>query len=168
MIRQLKLADFFTIGNFVAGIIAILLAIRGSFCLSALLILVAVVLDFLDGKIARLTKQSTELGKQLDSFADLVSFGIWPSVFGFQQGLTSLGAVAVLVYFSMCGMLRLARFNISKQKHFTGIPITVNGVLFPAIYFGLQLAGWPFNNYVLFVYALMGFLMVSKLRIKKL
>jgi len=158
----LKLADYFTLGNFLSGVLAIFCVIEGFFILSAILILFAVLFDFLDGRIARFLKQQNSLGKELDSLADVVSFGVWPAVFGFSLGLNSSFAIAILLFFSSCGIYRLARFNITKLKGFEGVPITMNGILFPLIYLIFN-----YNNYVLIVYFVMGILMISKFRIKK-
>jgi len=168
MMKNLKIADYFTLGNFISGILAIIFAINMEFTISAILILLAVVFDFLDGRIARKLKQTNELGKQLDSFSDLVSFGLAPAIFGYQQGLNSLVAIIILIFFSLCGMLRLARFNITKIKGFEGVPITTNGIVFPLVYFIFLFAGKSFNDYILIIYLLMGLLMISRIRIKKL
>ncbi len=168
ILKMLKIADYFTLGNFIAGVIAIFFAVSGNLTVSAALILLAVLLDFLDGRIARLTKQSNELGREMDSLADLVSFGLWPAVFAYQQGLNTFIDAAVLVFFASCGILRLARFNISRQKHFEGVPITVNGVIFPLLYFCFQFFGTLFSSYVIILYLVMGLLMISSIRIGKL
>jgi len=168
IIKELKLADFVTIGNFSSGMLAIFFAINQNFVLSAILALAAVMCDFFDGKIARATKKANELGKQLDSFSDLISFGIWPAIFGYMQGLQSPLAIIVLIVFSLAGMLRLTRFNITSSKDFEGIPITVNGVLFPLIYFGFTILNIGFNDYLLIVYVLMSYLMLSTIRIGKI
>ena len=168
VVRQLKIPDVLTLGNFICGLLAIFLAILNNFTASAMFIIFAVLFDFLDGKVARYLKQSSELGKQLDSFSDLVSFGIWPSIFGFQMGLNGPIAISVLLLFSLCGMLRLARFNVSNIKHFEGVPITTNGILFPVVYFASQSAHYEWNSYVLILYMIMSILMVSTFRIKKI
>ena len=158
----MKLADYFTMGNFIAGMISIFFSIQGMFIQAAVFMMVAVLFDFLDGKIARMLKQTDEFGKELDSLADLTSFGIAPAVFGFAQGLDGVSAI-VLVFFAASGMFRLARFNVTKVKGFEGVPITTNGIIFPLIFliFGI------FHRYILVVYLLMGILMISKIKIKK-
>ena len=168
MIKRLKFADLFTIGNFVCGLLAIIFAINMDFLVSIILILCAVLFDTLDGKVARYFKQENEMGKELDSLSDIISFGIWPSIFGYQQGLNSNFAIAILLFFSVCGMLRLARFNITDVKHFEGIPITANGLIFPAIFFWFWFNNAFFNDYMLIVYVLMGLFMVSSIRIRKI
>ena len=160
----IKLADFFTIANFSFGMLSIFFSMRGEFTAAAVMLLCAVAMDFLDGRIARATGTTNEFGKQLDSLSDLLSFGVAPAVFGYGLGLKSPIAIIVLIYFAVCGMLRLARFNISKEKGFIGVPITVNGLLFPVIYFIIG----GFNNYILFFYIIMALLMISTIKIKKL
>jgi CDP-diacylglycerol---serine O-phosphatidyltransferase len=168
MLKRLKFADFFTIGNFVCGIMAIILAINENFLLSAIIMLCAVMFDTLDGKIARYFNQQNEMGKELDSLADIVSFGIWPAIFGYQLGLNSYYAIIILVFFSVCGMLRLARFNVTDIKHFEGLPITANGLVFPAVYFIFWYNNLIFNEYILLLYLFMAIFMVSSLRIRKI
>ncbi len=168
MLRRLKIADIFTVGNFTCGFLSILFSANMRFTSSAVLMLAAVCLDFLDGRIARHLGQVNEFGKQLDSFSDLVSFGIAPAVFGYMQGLSSVPAVIVLAFFAVCGMLRLSRFNVTDKRGFEGVPITTNGFIFPAVYLVLLYSAQPFNSFMLLLYAAMGLLMVSKLRIRKI
>jgi CDP-diacylglycerol---serine O-phosphatidyltransferase len=162
--RYLKAADYVTALNFAAGLAAIMLAIQGMFALSAVFALLAVLFDMLDGIVARQSGTQNEFGRQMDTLADIVSFGIWPSVFGYAQGLRSPLAVAVLILFAVCGMLRLARFNVTRIKHFQGVPITVNGVLFPVLYFAFG----SFGSWTLFAYATMAILMISSFKVHKL
>ncbi len=168
MVRRLKIADIFTLGNFICGFLAILSAADKQFTVSAFLMLASVVFDFLDGRIARMLAQENEFGKQLDSFSDMVSFGIAPAVFAYLQGLDSIVAVTVLAFFSICGILRLSRYNITQKNGFEGVPITTNGLIFPLAYFALLYAGLPFSQYLLLLYAAMGLLMISGMRIKKI
>ncbi len=153
------------------GMFAVFSAIKGLFGASALFCAAAVMFDYLDGRVARLAGGSNELGKQLDSLADMVSFGVWPAVFGYALGLRSPAAVCVLAFFAACGMLRLARFNVTNIRHFEGVPITTNGIVFPVLYFLLPknaYAGALFEPGALALYALMGLLMISTIRVKKL
>lgn len=160
---KLKTADYLTIANFLSGFAAIIFAVEELFLFSALSALLGVVFDFLDGKVARWTKSENDFGKQLDSFADLVTFGIWPSIFGYMLGLDRITDMIILGFFSVCGMLRLARFNVTKIKHFEGVPITTNGYLFPLIYIlGI------FGSWTILIYLAMGLLMVSRLKVKKI
>ena len=124
----------------------------------------AFIFDVLDGRIARKTKKANNFGKELDSLADLMSFGIAPAYFGFSLGLQSPYAFVILAIFATAGMLRLARFNVLKVKDFIGVPITTNGLLFPLLYL-FQIS---FDWYILIVYLLMAVLMVSDFKVKKI
>ena len=162
MLSILKIADFFTLANLVCGLAAIFLFIKGMIPGGAILILSAVLFDFLDGKVARIAKHQNEFGKELDSLCDLVSFGIAPAVMLFAIA-GEIGYVVLYAIFACCGALRLARFNVVKVKGFVGMPITVNGVLFPALYF----IGAP----LIVMHIIMGvsaFLMVCGLRFRKI
>ena len=141
MLRSYTAADALTIGNAACGTIAIFLCLdylaTGSrrFLWTAFLLLpAALVLDVLDGYVARLnrTRQSI-LGADLDSLADVISFGVAPAVLGFTLGLRGGWDMAILTYFVVCGVSRLARFNVTaealadaatgKVKYFEGTPI---------------------------------------------
>ncbi len=168
----LKLADFFTIGNLFLGICSIFFAVNQHMTAAATALLIAVFFDWLDGKIARLSTQ-TELqklfGKELDSLADIVSFGVAPAVFGFALGLQQWWQVVILLIFVAAGMLRLARFNVTENKgYYEGVPITVNGILFPVVYAVYSYFPSNFNLYYLTaLYAVMAFAMLSAYTVKK-
>lgn len=165
--RILKVADLFTIGNLCCGVLAIFSAANTQFEIAAALIFLALVMDTLDGKIATLMHQANAFGKQLDSLADLISFGIAPAALYYSLREPGLGIVLILILFSVCGMLRLARYNLSTESGFEGVPITVNGFIFPAMYFGYtfyptSITVWPA------VYATMSALMVSSIRTRRI
>jgi CDP-diacylglycerol---serine O-phosphatidyltransferase len=123
------LPSLLTVGNLFCGYACVVYSTRGDFDTAALFIGVAMVLDHLDGFIARLTKTSTAFGVQLDSLADVVSFGLAPAVLAFKWGLEPLerlGWAAGFVYVAAAAM-RLARFNIqtavvTDKRYFVGIP----------------------------------------------
>lgn len=161
MIRILKTADFFTLANLICGLMAIFLFIEGMMLGGAVLILAAVVFDFLDGKVARFTGNQNVFGKELDSLCDMVSFGIAPAVMLFMMA-GEIGYMVLYVIFACCGALRLARFNVVEVRGFVGMPITINGVLFPVLYF----IGAP----LMLMHVIMGIsavLMVSGVRFRK-
>lgn len=164
LLKSLKLADYFTIGNFVSGILAILFAFEFKLLLASVMLIAAFIFDALDGRVARATKKANNFGKELDSLADLTSFGVAPVIFGFAAGLDSIASMVVLVFFATCGMLRLARFNVLKVKDFIGLPITTNGLLFPLLYLFLGNFQW----YITIVYLIVGILMISDFKVKKL
>ena len=141
MLRSYTAADAFTIGNAACGTIAIFLCLNylaednRRFLWTAFLLLpLALVLDVLDGHVARLNKRrQSVLGGDLDSLADVISFGVAPAVLGFTLGLRGGWDMLVLTYFVVCGVSRLARFNVTaadlsdkatgKVKYFEGTPI---------------------------------------------
>jgi CDP-diacylglycerol--serine O-phosphatidyltransferase len=134
---------------------------------AAALMFVALILDTFDGKVAGWMNQRSEFGKQLDSLADLVSFGVAPAFMYFVMEGPRWPEAAILVAFVTCGMLRLARYNISRGSGFEGVPITVNGFVFPVLAaIGTLLPEtikiWPA------VFVVQGLLMVSSLDIKRL
>jgi CDP-diacylglycerol--serine O-phosphatidyltransferase len=160
MLRSYTAADVFTIGNAVCGAVAIFLCLDymatsdDRYLWAAFVLLpAALVCDILDGYIARLssTRQS-RLGADLDSLADVISFGVAPATLGFTLGLRGGWDMVVLTYFIVCGVSRLARFNVTadlladketgKVKYFEGTPIPTS----VAIVFVLGLAFW-FDRY---------------------
>lgn len=170
--KLLKFADIFTLLNVAIGLISIVFSISNSFKNAALLLIVAVIFDYLDGKIATSMQQQNVFGRELDSLADTVSFGVAPAIFGFslmqfslhiKQFQITFGIIAFTI-FLFCGILRLARYNIMNLKGvFQGMPITLNGVIIPLAYFlNVPIKFYPY------IYLLLGILMVSSIRIKKL
>jgi CDP-diacylglycerol---serine O-phosphatidyltransferase len=123
------LPTLFTVGNLFCGYLSIWCSIRGTFEIAAYLIIVAAVLDALDGRIARLTHSASEFGEEYDSLADLVSFGVAPAVLAYSWGLADFSRLGWLAsfLFVVCGSMRLARFNIQThvvdKKYFIGLPI---------------------------------------------
>ena len=167
ILRIIKVADVFTAGNLVCGVLAIFAASNARFKLAASLIVLALVMDTLDGKVAKLMHQTNSFGKQLDSLADLTSFGVAPAAFFYSLREPGIGSVLILILFTICGMMRLARYNVSDGDGFEGIPITVNGFIFPLLYVAYlmqpaTLVIWPA------VYATMSVLMVSSFKIKRI
>lgn len=168
----IKLADFFTLANLIFGLFAIFAAINRGFFAASIFLLLSVLFDFLDGKVARMNKyvsvQGKAFGKELDSLADIVSFGVVPAVFGYMLGLQQWYAIIILLFFVSAGALRLSRFNITENMgYYEGMPITMNGIIFPLLYF-LSLV-FPYSLvYMLGMYAVMGFAMLSTVKIKKL
>ncbi|WP_067621060.1 CDP-diacylglycerol--serine O-phosphatidyltransferase [Alicyclobacillus acidiphilus] len=120
-----------TLLNLGLGLIASLLTLHGRVSEAALFVVVGMVLDGLDGRIARLLHAESEFGKQLDSLADIVTFGAAPALIVYQMELKQLGVIGDLLtlWFPMCGAIRLARFHMqTKSTHFfVGLPITAAG-----------------------------------------
>ena len=148
------LPNILTLGGVCLGISSIKFSIDGNFSLAVTLILFAAILDALDGRIARLINGTSEFGKELDSLTDFVSFGIAPVLILYFWNLNAYGKLgwAIALIYSVCCVLRLARFNLTKidaqqeWKHnfFEGIPSPVGGllILMPLIY---ELANLDFN-----------------------
>lgn len=126
------LPSLFTVGNIFCGYYAILLTMHGNYDQAAYAIGIAIILDMLDGRIARLTNSASGFGLQLDSLADVISFGVAPSILALVWGLSSVDqrlAWIAAFTFTICGAMRLARFNVqaTNLKHFVGLPIPAGG-----------------------------------------
>jgi CDP-diacylglycerol--serine O-phosphatidyltransferase len=147
MLRSYTWADAMTIGNAACGTIAIFLCLEHLdsgrpelLWLAIALMPAALVFDVLDGYVARLNRaRQSRLGADLDSLADVISFGVAPAVIGYTLGLQGGWDMLVLVYFVVCGVSRLARFNVTseeladettgKVKYFEGTPIPTSIVI---------------------------------------
>ncbi len=145
MLRDFHVADFITLGNAAAGMASVLNAmlymatgLAHHFYAAAALAPVAFVFDVLDGKVARARREHSILGRELDSLADVISFGVAPAALGFAAGLRGGWDWVLLLYFVCCGVSRLARFNVTadelaaggdKVKYFEGTPIPTSVVL---------------------------------------
>lgn len=139
LLRDLQLADFLTLSNGVAGMGAVLAFLSycsdgrlGAFWVGAGLLPVALLFDVLDGRVARLRHEASAMGRELDSLADVVSFGVAPAVMGFSIGLRASLDLVCLVVFVACGIGRLARYNVTAEQlaeargkvtYFEGLPI---------------------------------------------
>ena len=198
MIREFHLADFFTLANAACGTACILLAMLymqsetlSYFLAAAAMAPAAFIFDVFDGRIARARNQHSSLGRELDSLADVISFGVAPAALAYACGLQGGWDWVVLLYFVCCGVSRLARYNVTaealsegaaKVKYFEGTPIPTSVVIVGILAWlawdgriGLDLWGeaWAIGPWMLhplaLVYALSGTLMISKtLRIPKL
>ena len=145
MIRGFHLADVFTLGNAACGVAAVLMAMRslaghdtGGLLVAAAFAPAALVFDVLDGRVARWRQTASALGRELDSLADVISFGVAPAALAFACGLNGGWDALVLVYFVCCGVSRLARYNVTaeslsgdddKVKYFEGTPIPTSVLL---------------------------------------
>ena len=198
MIRGFHLADAFTLGNAACGVGVVFLAMAyiasqqlAHFLWAAALAPAAFVFDVFDGRIARWRQTQSALGRELDSLADVISFGVAPAALGFAAGLDGGWDCVILTYFVCCGVSRLARFNVTaealsagsdKVKYFEGTPIPTSVVLVAvlasaawqgrigdAVWGGAWTLGpWALHPLTL-MFALSGTLMISKtLRIPKL
>jgi len=161
----------FTLANLFCGFLALLWAADGKYVWSAILILVAGILDGLDGRIARLTGTSSEFGRQFDSLADLVSFGLAPACLSYFWSLRSLDrlGLGLAFLFLVCAGLRLARFNLAgakDRKHFVGLPSPAGaGALAAAVYaFEASPASGGITGAWASFHVLVALLMVSRFR----
>jgi CDP-diacylglycerol--serine O-phosphatidyltransferase len=197
MIRDFHLADVFTLANGACGTAAIFFAMDhvregsdGKLYAGGGFVVLALVFDVADGRIARWRHRASAMGRELDSLADVISFGVAPAALGFSAGLTGLFDMLALLYFVCCGISRLARYNITaeamsaeagKVTYFEGTPIP-SSVLLVFVLMVLTRVGWVGRDLpggsvsifghdfhpLSFVYILSGSLMISKtLRIPK-
>jgi CDP-diacylglycerol--serine O-phosphatidyltransferase len=197
MIREFQLADWFTLANAVCGAGALFSImtylevddVKHVYIASGL-VFAALIFDILDGRIARWRQKSSAMGQELDSLADVISFGVAPAIIAYGCGMQGLYDRIILAYFIACGVSRLARYNVTaealsegsgKVKYFEGTPIPTSIVLvlvmalaawFGAVrenlWFGeITLLGFKLHPLVL-MFALSGSLMISRLRIRKL
>ena len=191
MLREFHIADWFTLANAFCGTGAIFAAMRflqegvvRDLLVGMALIPLAFVFDALDGRIARWRKSASTLGRELDSLADVISFGMAPAALAYACGMQGGWDWVVLSYFVGCGVSRLARYNVTaeqlsgdegKVKYFEGTPIPTSlvlvmvlavaawqGAIGDRLWFGvLQLGPWQLHPLVL-MFALSGSLMISK------
>jgi CDP-diacylglycerol--serine O-phosphatidyltransferase len=186
MIREFHLADFLTLANGFCGITAIFQAMnflntgeRTHLYTAVGIIPLAIVFDFLDGRIARWRHKASPMGRELDSLADVISFGAAPAAIAFSIGLQTTLDQIILIYFAACSISRLARYNITadelagapqgKVKYFEGTPVPLNiiplgltlfaysnGDLYPVTILGIDL------HLVSLLYLIFGSTMISK------
>jgi len=167
------LPNLITTGSLFAGFYAIVASIDGRFHAAAVAILVSLVLDGLDGRVARMTKSTSGFGVQYDSLADLVAFGVAPGILVYLWALQpykQFGWVAAFL-FVVCGALRLARFNVQQgsldPRYFNGLPIPAAATMIAtAIIFYYQIGEWAPERhiYILVMIYLLSFLMVSNIK----
>jgi CDP-diacylglycerol---serine O-phosphatidyltransferase len=198
MIREFHLADFLTLGNAACGVLAVFAVMAHlemhdvrRLLIAAALIPLALIFDVLDGRVARARRAHSALGRELDSLADVISFGVAPAAIAYGAGMKGLWDVVILIYFVCCGVSRLARFNVTaetlstdagKVKYFEGTPIPTSLVLVAIV----AIAAWAARigdalpagavrlgpgvlHPLTLLWAVSGSLMISKtLRIRKL
>ncbi len=162
--------NLFTFGNLVCGILSIIMTFEGNLQLACIFVLLAGLMDRYDGRIARFLQVSSDLGKELDSLADLVSFGVAPSLLMFKMNnFVTFGVIgyALALLFPVAGAYRLARYNSTYFDNvFLGIPITIAG-MFVALY---SLATINRNSNAMISIILLitlSYLMISRLKFKK-
>lgn len=161
-----SIPNLFTLGNLSLGMIAILLTSEDRYSLAAIMVVVAMLLDGLDGRIARALNAQSDFGKELDSLSDMISFGAAPAYImysvSFQEAPIALAWI-VTCLFPICGALRLARFNVRPgiPGYFTGLPIpAAGGVLATLSLFSKDISA-PF---MMIATLLLAYLMISSLK----
>ncbi|AWE08126.1 CDP-diacylglycerol--serine O-phosphatidyltransferase [Lysinibacillus sp. 2017] len=160
-------ANIITISNMSFGGAAIMATLNESYSYGVLLIFIAAFLDRYDGKVARKFNQESELGKQLDSMADIISFGVAPALLMYEVALIDGGVTAMMmpVLFIAAGALRLARFNVMDSNgYFVGLPITAAGTLLTFSYFFTNMLSVTFY---MILFPVLAFLMISTFTLKK-
>ena len=198
MIREFHLADWITLGNAVCGVgalFAVMSYLRMQDVLHLYfacgLIPAALVFDVLDGRVARWRQKTSAMGRELDSLADVISFGVAPAAIAYACGMNGLYDRVVLGFFVACGVSRLARYNVTadtlsdegggKVRYFEGTPIPTSLVLVIVLWVAaaqgaignelwggvIRLAGFTLHPLVL-IFAVSGSLMISRIRIPKL
>jgi CDP-diacylglycerol--serine O-phosphatidyltransferase len=160
--------------NMFAGFLSIINASQGKFHYAAWLIIIAAIFDALDGAVARLTKSSSELGVELDSLSDVVSFGAAPAFLIYSIHLYSLEAIGILIASSLvlAGGFRLARFNVQlvgfDKSYFVGLPIPISALTISlfVLTFYIPPDGFtsPFSEIIIPMVLILSLLMVSRIR----
>jgi CDP-diacylglycerol---serine O-phosphatidyltransferase len=179
--------SLFTVGNIFCGYYAIISTLRGNYDYAAIAIGVGALLDAMDGRIARLTHTDSDFGIQLDSIADVITFGVAPAMLGFNWGLNSIAGIESNIAkhviqlgwlatfaFLVCGALRLARFNIQTKKppesgsrrYFVGLPIPMAASLIAAVVHFAKIPVLSVGSALLWslLILLVAFLMISTVR----
>ena len=185
MIRGFHLADWITLANGCSGTAAIFVVLEHlqapqavSLLWAAGLIALAFVFDVLDGRVARERHEHSPLGRELDSLADVISFGVAPATIAYAVGLDTIVDQIVLVYFVLCGLSRLARYNVTaeslagadgKVAYFEGtpiptsiLPLTLLLALYATDHLGAVAVGFVRGHLAVLLFAVSGSLMISK------
>lgn len=182
-----NLPNALTLTNLSLGVMAILFAVNdtggaesgnvGLLIPASLLVIIAALTDRFDGKVARMFNATSELGKELDSLSDLISFGVAPIIIAWKICFTQFGIIGYIVtlIFPMAGAYRLARYNITKFNNvYSGIPITIAGAFLTVVslYNAFSIMRGSFTQMHTYVTAvlilLLSYLMVSKISFKKI
>ena len=160
-------ANLITLCNMSFGGAAIMATMHEYYSYSVLFIFIAAFLDRYDGKVARKYNQQSELGKQLDSMGDIISFGVAPALLMYNVVLVDFGIVGMImaILYIVCGALRLARFNVQEATgFFVGLPITAAGTLLTFSFFFVQSLS---PVIYMFLFPILAILMISTFTLKK-
>lgn len=170
-IAKSAVPNFFTLSNLGFGVMSLMMTFQENYKLACLFIILAALADRYDGRVARFLNVSSDIGKELDSLADLVSFGVAPAILIFNlYNYSSLGLLGYLLVllFPIAGAYRLARYNSSTFTGvFMGIPITIAGMLMAI--FALITVNHPTNiGLTMLLEIMLSYLMVSSVKFKKM
>ena len=174
--------SMFTLANLFFGVWAVVLSARGDFYRAGWYVVIAGVLDMLDGRVARMSKAGSRFGAELDSLVDLVSFGVAPAFLTYRLVFEAQGGFAWLFCYAfvMCMALRLARFNVGIVEHepsdsFQGLPSPAAGMTLATYYpftqsgyYQAQLTNLPWSQIMVFLTLALSLTMVSSVRYAKL
>ncbi|MCM8711100.1 CDP-diacylglycerol--serine O-phosphatidyltransferase [Clostridium sp. SYSU_GA19001] len=162
--------NIFTFANLACGVLSLIATFNSNYKWASLFIIIAGLIDRYDGRVARFLQVSSDLGKELDSLADLVSFGVAPSILIFNlYNFIDLGIIGYLLVliFPIAGAYRLARYNTTPFNNvFMGVPITIAGS-FLALYSLITLKNAENPIISIFLVIILSYLMISKFQIKK-
>jgi CDP-diacylglycerol--serine O-phosphatidyltransferase len=196
MIREFHLADWLTLANAFCGVSAIFAVMTylqsgevNHLHFACGLIPCALLFDVLDGRVARWRQESSTMGRELDSLSDVISFGVAPAAIAYGFGMQGLYDRVVLLYFVMCGVSRLARYNVTAEKlsegsdqvrYFEGTPIPTSlvlvlvlavaiwrGAMGEQMWFGAIATGKFHLHPLVLMFAVSGSLMISRYRVPK-
>lgn len=170
-VNKSAVPNSFTLGNLGCGILSIMMTFQSNYRWASIFILMAALMDRYDGRVARALNVSSDLGKELDSLADLVSFGVAPAVLAFDLynfiSLPAMMGYFIVLVFPLAGAYRLARYNSTTFNNvFSGIPITIAG-LFMALYSLLTINHNTNVAMTIILMLFLSFMMVSNIKFKK-
>ncbi len=161
------LANIITLSNLCFGFLSLRFTMLGQYQMASLMILFAVVMDTLDGRVARHFDTVGEIGKNLDSLSDMVSFGVAPALlaYAFRLYQFPIGGIIIAIVFCLAGSYRLARFNVSgNENYFLGVPITfAGGLVAILVILGRRMPLWAWLASIL----ILAGLMVSYIKVPK-
>lgn len=177
--------DYTVIATYAAlftSMFGIFACLNGNPMVGVLCLMVCGGIDCFDGKIARTKKDRTEVGKlfgiQIDSLNDLVCFGVLPAIIGFTLGMTGFAASLILCLFVLCGLIRLAYFNVMEEKRqqetdsdrtaYLGLPITTSSMFIPLAVLLVEYARLPHLLTLCIAYLILSFAFIAPISVKKL
>lgn len=165
--------------SFASGIVGIIYSINGNPLAAVICLMFSGLCDMFDGRVARTkknrTKDERQFGVQLDSLADLVCFGVLPSLIGYSLGIKCPYLLPLLVFYPLAALIRLAYFNVleinrnsnTPVKTYTGLPVTSSALIFPFLFIFKSLVGKYFVLLYGIILFVVGVLFISKIQIKK-